>query len=84
MKHQLSILDFVATLPVTSIVARHDLNQALSCDRVGVMVGGRLIALGPPDTALTVERITEVFGVRASIVVDPSDGTRLFRFHSSP
>lgn len=82
VRHQLSILDLVASLPVTSIVALHDLNQALSCDRVGVMAGGRLVALGPPDEVLTVERIAQVFGVRAGIVVDPSDGARLFRFDS--
>ena len=81
IQHQLSILDLVARLPVTSIVALHDLNQALACDRVGVMTGGRLVALGVPHELLTVERISTVFGVRASIVADPSNGARLFRFH---
>ncbi len=79
VRHQLSILKLVAALPVTSIVALHDLNQALTCDRVGVMAGGRLVALGAPEEVLDVERIAEVFGVRASIVVDPADGARIFR-----
>lgn len=79
VRHQLSMLDLVAALRVTSIIALHDLNQALACDRVGVMTGGRLVALGPPQEVLSVERIAEVFGVRASIVVDPADGTRIFR-----
>ena len=81
IQHQLSILDLVAKLSVTSVVALHDLNQALSCDRVGVMAGGRLVALGAPHEVLTVERIGAAFGVRASIVSDPSDGARMFRFH---
>ena len=81
IQHQLSILDLVAKLPVTSVVALHDLNQALSCDRVGVLSGGRLVALGTPHEVLTVERIGTVFGVRASILTDPADGTQLFRFH---
>lgn len=81
IQHQLSILDLVAKLPVTSIIALHDLNQALSCDRVGIMSGGKLAALGSPQDVLTVERIGAVFGVRASIVTDPADGTRIFRFH---
>ncbi|EHK54754.1 ABC transporter ATP-binding protein [Allomesorhizobium alhagi] len=81
VQHQLSILDLVAKLPVTSVVALHDLNQALSCDRVGVLSGGRLVALGPPHEVLTVERIGAVFGVRASILTDPADGTHMFRFH---
>lgn len=79
VRHQLSMLQLVAALPVTSIIALHDLNQALACDRVGVMAGGRLVALGPPQEVLSVDRIAEVFGVRASIVVDPADGARIFR-----
>lgn len=79
VRHQLSMLDLVAGLPVTSIIALHDLNQALACDRVGVMAGGRLVAVGSPQEVLSVERIAEVFGVRASIVVDPADGARIFR-----
>ncbi|MDH4989273.1 ABC transporter ATP-binding protein [Aquamicrobium lusatiense] len=79
VRHQLSMLDLVAALPVTSIIALHDLNQALACDRVGVMAGGRLVAVGPPQEVLSIERIAEVFGVRASIVVDPADGARIFR-----
>jgi iron complex transport system ATP-binding protein len=82
IQHQLSILQLVAKLPVTAVIALHDLNQALSCDRIGVMAGGRLVALGTPEEVLSVERVSAVFGVRASIVTDPTDGTRLFRFHS--
>ena len=81
IQHQLSILDLAAKLPVTSVVALHDLNQALTCDRIGVMAGGRLLALGSPRDVLTVERINDVFGIRASIVTDPLDGAPLFRFH---
>ncbi|MCK9550078.1 ABC transporter ATP-binding protein [Aquamicrobium sp.] len=79
VRHQLSMLQLVAALPVTSIIALHDLNQALACDRVGIMAGGRLVALGPPQEVLSVDRIAEVFCVRASIVVDPADGARIFR-----
>jgi iron complex transport system ATP-binding protein len=81
VQHQLSLLGLVTTLPITTVVALHDLNQALSCDRVGVLAGGRLVALGAPEEVLTIERVSSVFGVRASIVTDPADGTRLFRFH---
>lgn len=83
IQHQLSILKLVADLPITSVVALHDLNQAFGCDRVGMMSAGRLVALGPPREVLTVEQIAAVFGVRASIVVDPEDGTSIFRFHSA-
>jgi iron complex transport system ATP-binding protein len=80
--HQLSILELVSRLPVTSVIALHDLNQALSCDRVGVLSGGRLAALGPPHEVLTIEMLGEVFDVRASIITDPADGLRIFRFHA--
>jgi iron complex transport system ATP-binding protein len=80
IQHQLSILDLVAKLPVTSVVALHDLNQALSCDRVGVMAGGRLVALGTPRDVLSVALVESVFKVNASIVDDPVDGARIFRF----
>lgn len=83
IQHQLSILNLVANLPVTSVVALHDLNQAFGCDRVGMMSGGKLVALGSPHEVLTVERIAAVFGVRVSIIVDPTDGTSIFRFHST-
>lgn len=81
VQHQLSLLGLVTTLPITTVIALHDLNQALSCDRIGVLAGGRLVALGAPEEVLTVERVSSVFGVRASIITDPTDGTRLFRFH---
>jgi len=80
IQHQLSILGLVARLPVTAVIALHDLNQALACDRVGVLSSGRLVALGTPEEVLTIERVHAVFGVRVSIVTDPCDGTRLFRF----
>ena len=46
--HQLSILKAVQDLPVTTLIALHDLNQALSCDRVAVLERGQLVALGKP------------------------------------
>ena len=78
--HQLSILGLVATLPVTVIVALHDLNQAMACDRIGVMSGGRLVALGPPAEVVTEQRLAETFDVRASFLTDPADGARIIRF----
>lgn len=80
--HQLALLALVAALPVTKVIALHDLNQAMQCDRVAVMQAGRLIRLGPPQEVLTPDLLRAVFGVRAAFVVDPEDGARLLRFHS--
>lgn len=77
---QLSILRLVRKLGVTALVALHDLNQALECDRVGVMQAGRLVACGPPAEILTPDLIARVFAVRASYLTDPADGHRLIRF----
>lgn len=79
--HQLSILSLVACLPVTSVVALHDLNQAMECDRLALLQGGRLVTLGTPEEVLTCARLAESFAVRASILTDPADGARVLRFH---
>lgn len=80
--HQLSLLRLVSSLPVTVIVALHDLNQAMGCDRLGVMEAGRLVAVGPPREVLTQSRFATIFRVRATSLTDPADGATLFRFHT--
>jgi iron complex transport system ATP-binding protein len=55
------------------------LNQALGCDRLAVMAGGRLVALGSPYEVLTPERLEAVFGVQGHWLVDPFDGARMLR-----
>ncbi|MGR3378876.1 ABC transporter ATP-binding protein [Salipiger abyssi] len=79
--HQLSLLRLVSTLSVTVVMALHDLNQAMGCDRLGVMDGGRLIACGPPAEVLTPARIAAIFRVHVTPLRDPADNTTLFRFH---
>ncbi|RWR05950.1 ABC transporter ATP-binding protein [Sinirhodobacter populi] len=79
--HQLSLLRLISTLPVTVVIALHDLNQAMGCDRLAVMEGGRLAACGPPTEVLTPERLAAIFRVGARTLTDPTDGARQFRFH---
>lgn len=79
--HQLGILELVASLPLTSVVALHDLNQAMRCDRVLVMQAGGMVALGPPASVLTPELLRRVFDVRAASIIDPADGHAVIRFH---
>ncbi|BES73614.1 ABC transporter ATP-binding protein [Marinobacter nanhaiticus D15-8W] len=78
--HQLSILTLVRQLPMTVVIALHDLNQAMDCDRLAAMEGGRLVALGTPSEVLTTERLRRTFGVQADIIDDPVDGSRIMRF----
>ncbi|ROL69220.1 histidinol phosphatase [Pseudomonas chlororaphis] len=82
IQQQLSILQLVQHLPVTTVIALHDLNQALGCDRLALMQGGRLVALGSPTEVLTPERLHSVFGVRGHFITDPLDGSRFLRLRS--
>ena len=79
--HQLSLLRLVSRLPVTVIVALHDLNQAMGCDRLAVMEGGCLAACGPPVEVLTAARLAAIFRVGATPLRDPADDATQFRFH---
>lgn len=79
--HQLSLLRLVSRLPVTVVVSLHDLNQAMRCDRIGVMDAGRMVACGPPDEVLTADILAAIFRVRATRLRDPVDAATLFRFH---
>lgn len=81
IQHQLSILGLVKALPITSVIALHDLNQAMTCDRIGVMSKGSLLAVGTPAEILTLDLIRDVFGVTARFIED-TDGTSLIRFQS--
>jgi iron complex transport system ATP-binding protein len=68
IQHQLEILSLVARLPVTSIVALHDLNlAAMFCDGLAVLHRGKVVAAGTPEDILTERLMAEVFGVRARI-----------------
>ncbi len=79
--HQLELLALVARLPVTSVVALHDLNlAALFCDRIIVLRDGRVVAGGTPREVLTPELIGEVYRVRAEVVVDEERGRLTIRY----
>lgn len=68
IQHQLEILGLVTRLPVTSIIALHDLNlAAMFCDNLAVLHKGKVVAAGTPEEVLTEDLIANVFGVRAYI-----------------
>ncbi|WP_369198336.1 ABC transporter ATP-binding protein [Streptomyces djakartensis] len=79
--HQLDLLDLVTALPVTTVVALHDLNlAAMYCDRVVVLRAGRVVAGGTPAEVLTADLIAEVYGVRADVRHDGPGGRPHVRF----
>jgi len=67
--YQLSALDLIRKLNretnMTVISVFHDLNLAAEyCERVVVLDGGRVDALGPPEDVLTTSMIQRVYGVK--------------------
>jgi iron complex transport system ATP-binding protein len=70
--HQISLLRLVSSLPVTSIIALHDLNHAaMFCDRLLVMQAGKIVASGAPEDVLTQDLLRDVFSVEAHVAPSP-------------
>ncbi|NKY59054.1 ABC transporter ATP-binding protein [Nocardia flavorosea] len=83
--HQLELLALVTRLPVTSVIALHDLNlAAMFCDSVVVLHAGRVVAGGTPAEVLTSELIAQVYNVRAEVLVDESAGRLSILFEPGP
>ena len=79
--YQLDVLHRVHSLKLTTIAALHDLNlAALWCDRIYVMDKGRIVAGGPPHEALSAERISSIFRVRATAFTHPVTGRHQLLF----
>ncbi|MEV6080655.1 ABC transporter ATP-binding protein [Streptomyces sp. NPDC052069] len=81
IQHQLELLALVASLPVTSVIALHDLNlAAMFCDRITVLKAGRVVAAGTPDEVITAELVEDVYRVRAVVTPEGPDGRPSVRF----
>ncbi len=85
VRYQLEILDLVASLGVTTLVALHDLNLAASyCQRVYVLAAGVVVAGGAPVDVLTPELVLTVFGVHAERWAHPITGHTQLAFSATP
>ena len=68
IQHQLELLQLIQSLPLTCVMAIHDLNlAAMFCDVLVVLKDGRLVASGAPAQVLTERLIAEVYGVHADV-----------------
>ncbi|MDG4787776.1 ABC transporter ATP-binding protein [Micromonospora sp. WMMD1102] len=75
IRHQIELLSLLRDASLTVLVVLHDLNlAAATCDRIGVLSGGRLVAAGTPAEVLTAELVRDVFGVDATVVAHPLTG----------
>lgn len=81
--HQLNLLNLVKQLKLTTIAVLHDLNHAaMYCDRLIVIQGGKIAAVGTPKEVLTKGFIREIFKVDVECYED-SEGQLFIRFIQS-
>ena len=87
VRAQLSLLSLVraqTAAGITAVAALHDLNIAAAyADSVIVLSAGRVVAAGPAASVLTGDLISEVYGVRADVLVHPRTGRPLIAFDTT-
>ena len=72
IQHQIGLMRLVSGLPMTSIIALHDLNHAaMFCDELIVLQDGRIVACGSPEEVLTEALLRDVFSVEARVEASP-------------
>ncbi len=81
LSHQHGILSAAKDLAASGLVVvavLHDLNLAARyASGILLLHHGRILALGPPESVLTPDRIETVFGVRARLLPHPDGGAQV-------
>lgn len=68
IQYQLELMRLIARLPLTVVVALHDLNLAANyCQHLVLLQSGRVTASGAPEAVLTAARIEETWRVKAEV-----------------
>ena len=79
VNHQVATLSLVRELAAegrTAVAAIHDLDLAARfCDRLALVAGGELVAVGTPREVLTEGRVERTYGVRTVVAEHPVTGT---------
>lgn len=69
IEYQLELMTLITRLPITVVVALHDLNLAANyCHRLVLLKSGKVIASGPPDAVLTPNLIENAWHVQANVM----------------
>ena len=85
IRYQLDLLRLVTELPVTTVVALHDLNlAAMFCDKVVVLKDGRAVEAGGPAEVLTPELIADVYEVDATVRTDARTNRPVITYNIGP
>lgn len=68
IRHQLEVLQLIRELDLTIVTSLHDLNLAAeTCDKILVLRGGRMMAVGPPHEVLSDQLVSDTFTVQARL-----------------
>jgi len=75
IQFQLELMKLITALPITVVIALHDLNLAAKyCQHLVILQQGRVVAKGEPQAVLTPEFIHSIWKVQAAVNY-PSHGT---------
>ena len=76
--HQHEVLELLSQLHqdgLAILIVTHDLNLASRyCPRLWLLHGGHIVADGPPEEVLQLDRLSSVYGERLRVVADPDHG----------
>ncbi|WP_331397762.1 ABC transporter ATP-binding protein [Enterobacter quasihormaechei] len=68
IQHQLELMGLISRLPLTVVVALHDLSLAANfCQRLILLKVGQISATGVPEEVLTPANIENTWGVKAQV-----------------
>jgi len=82
IRYQLELLDIARQLGISVVTTLHDLNLAARwCDRLCLVVAGRVRAVGTPADVLDPEIIGQAYGVVVDRDVEPRTGRPRLAFH---
>ncbi|KAB2736172.1 ABC transporter ATP-binding protein [Brucella anthropi] len=75
VQHQMNLLKLVSGLPITTIIALHDLNHAaMFCDELIIMLSGKIVASGTPEEVINENILKQVFSIDARVETSPYSG----------
>jgi len=79
INHQIGVLDLITELVEdgkAALAAIHDLDLAARyCDRLALLSGGEIRAVGPPEEVLTDDALAATFETTTAVTTDPATGT---------